>query len=44
MVDGKGKDAEKILSKVYKWLLKYPEIRSFGGISVVSPTSSSFAF
>ena len=38
-----GKDAEKILSKVYKQLLKWLEIRSLGCISVVSPTHPSFA-
>lgn len=37
MVDGKGKDAEKTLSKVSTWLLKYLEIGSFGGISVALP-------
>lgn len=37
-VDAEGKDADKILSKVYKQLLKWLEISSLGRISVVSPT------
>lgn len=42
-MDAECKDAEKILSKVYKQLLKWLEVSSLGYIiSVVFPTRPSF--